>query len=279
MISVVTPSFRQLGWLKLCAASVADQSGADFEHIVQDAGSGPELEAWAATRPSLRLVAEKDRGMYDAINRGLAKSRGEICAYLNCDEQYLPGALSRVDALFDAHPEVDIFFANAHVVDPLGGYICTRHALIPQTAHTMVSNNLAILTCGTFFRRRLLEERQLYFDTAWRNVGDAVWALSLIRKKVRMGLCGFATSTFTDTGENMNLNAEGHAERRKLFQLAPSWARWLSPLVVAHFRCRKFLKGHYRGEPVRYEIYTTTSPDRRVRFDVARGTARWKTRM
>lgn len=278
MISVVTPSFRQLAWLKLCAASVADQSGATFEHIVQDAGTGAELEAWAATRPTLRCVMEKDRGMYDAINRGLKKTTGDICAYLNCDEQYLPGTLSHVQALFDAHPEIDIYFANAHVVDPNGGYICTRHALIPQTAHSMVSNNLAILTCGTFFRRKLLDEHQLFFDTAWKNVGDAVWTLALIRKQVRMGLCGFATSTFTDTGENMNLNAEGHAERKKLFELAPAWARKLAPLVVAHFRARKLLSGHYRSHPLHYEIYTITSPEKRVRFDVPHSTARWKTR-
>ena len=43
--SIITPSFRQLDWLKLCAASIADQTGATVEHIVQDAGTGPELEA------------------------------------------------------------------------------------------------------------------------------------------------------------------------------------------------------------------------------------------
>ena len=63
-------------WLKLCAASIADQQGVTFEHIVQDAGTGPELEAWAAGRPFLKLYVEKDAGMYDAVNRGLERAIG-----------------------------------------------------------------------------------------------------------------------------------------------------------------------------------------------------------
>ena len=54
--------------------------------------------------------------MYDALNRGLRRARGEICAHLNCDEQYLPGTLNRVAAIFEAQPEIDIVFGDALVV-------------------------------------------------------------------------------------------------------------------------------------------------------------------
>ena len=50
--------------------------------------------------------------MYDAINRGLRRASGEILAYLNCDEQYLPGALQEVAAFFEKHPE--LFFDGRH---------------------------------------------------------------------------------------------------------------------------------------------------------------------
>ena len=100
MFSVITPSFRMLNWLKLCAASVADQHGVTFEHIVQDGGTGAELDEWARTQPSLRCFQERDQGMYDAINRGIKRATGDIFAYLNCDEQYLPGALMPGSAIF-----------------------------------------------------------------------------------------------------------------------------------------------------------------------------------
>src|SRR4051794_13000425 len=61
--SIVTPSFRQLAWLKRAVRSVADQQGVEVEHIIQDAGTGPELEEWVRTHSSARLFVEKDNGM------------------------------------------------------------------------------------------------------------------------------------------------------------------------------------------------------------------------
>src|SRR5271155_3382250 len=101
--SVVTPSFRQSQWLKLCVASVADQ-GVEVEHIVQDACSDDGTLDWLLTDPRVKAFSEKDAGMYDAVNRGLRRASGQILSYLNCDEQYLPGALQAVGDYFERHP-------------------------------------------------------------------------------------------------------------------------------------------------------------------------------
>src|SRR5579872_3892708 len=93
--SVITPSFRNSSWLNLCIASVADQE-VELEHIVQDAGSDDGTLDWLLSDRRVRAFVEKDSGMYDAVNRGLRKSTGELLAYLNCDEQYLPGTLKAV---------------------------------------------------------------------------------------------------------------------------------------------------------------------------------------
>src|SRR5688500_889982 len=61
--SIVTPSLRQLDWLKLAVRSVADQTVA-LEHVIQDGGTGPELETWVREHTSARLTAEPDHGMY-----------------------------------------------------------------------------------------------------------------------------------------------------------------------------------------------------------------------
>ncbi len=118
-ISIVTPSYRQPAWLRLCAASVADQQapGLAVEHIVQDSLSGPEVDEVMGHFPSARYISEKDQGMYDAINRGWDKAHGDILAWLNCDEQYLPGALATVADYFRTHPGVDVLFADAIIVD------------------------------------------------------------------------------------------------------------------------------------------------------------------
>lgn len=272
--SIITPSFRQLGWLRQCAASIADQQGVTLEHIVQDAGSGPELEAWAATQPGLQLFVEKDRGMYDAVNRGLRRARGEILAYLNCDEQYLPGALAEVARYFDEHPEVDVVFGDVVVVNEKGSYICSRPVVLPKLLHTNVCT-LGVFTAATFFRRSLLEKHQLFFNDAWRDTGDAIWVLELLRRGIRMATLRRFISTFGDTGENMNCKPNAIAEQIRMRESAPRWAQILAPLWVFDFRLRRLLAGIYWPRPLRYAIYTEDSPTQRREFAVEKPTFIW----
>src|SRR6267378_1605118 len=107
LFSIITPSYRNSEWLRLCLASVADQA-VELEHIVQDAGSDDGTLNWLCADRRVKAFVEADRGMYDAVNRGLRRARGEILAYLNCDEQYLPGALKGVWQFFQDHPEVEM---------------------------------------------------------------------------------------------------------------------------------------------------------------------------
>jgi glycosyltransferase involved in cell wall biosynthesis len=103
--SIITPSFRNSAWLKLCIASVADQQGVELEHIVQDSCSDDGTGDWLPNDPRVKAFIEKDAGMYDAVNRGYRRATGDILAYLNCDEQYLPGALAAVKSFFEATRE------------------------------------------------------------------------------------------------------------------------------------------------------------------------------
>ncbi|MBN2505971.1 MAG: glycosyltransferase [Verrucomicrobia bacterium] len=274
--SIVTPSFRGAAWLKLCIASVADQ-GVDLEHIVQDACSDDGTGEWLPHDPRVKAFIEKDRGMYDAVNRGLRRSRGDILAYLNCDEQYLPHALAQVDAYFRAHPEIEVAFADSMVVDPAGAYMCHRRSSLPGKAHTWIGNNLSILTAATFFRRSLIEQRQLFFEDSLRDVADAVWVLQLLRHNVRLGLLPRLTSVFTETGDNMNLKPNAQREKKALNAQAPPWLRAARPAVLMHYRLRRLLAGHYwPAPPFDYAIFTRTSPDRRATFHVAHPTFQYR---
>ncbi|MCB0765851.1 MAG: glycosyltransferase, partial [Flavobacteriales bacterium] len=133
--TVVTPSFGQLRYLRLNAASVADQRapGIEVEHIVQDGGSKDGTRDWLKGQPLITAVPEADEGMYDAINRGIIKGTGEVFSWLNCDEQYLPGTLAAVKAYFEQHPEVDMVAGDTIVVDAQGEYQCHRKAVVPTT--------------------------------------------------------------------------------------------------------------------------------------------------
>lgn len=274
--SIITPSFRNSDWLRLCIASVADQ-GVGLEHIIQDAGSDDGTLDWLPGDTRVRPFVEPDSGMYDAVNRGLARATGDILAYLNCDEQYLPGALDRVGAFFSEHPGIEVLFADVIVVDPTGRYLCHRMSLVPQKWHSLISGNLSILTCATFFRWSVIGERRLFFDSSLRTMGDAEWVSRLVDTGVRMATLGEFTSIFTDRGSNLGLGGDARRDLDRLQKAAPWWARVLRPAFVAWHRLRRAMKGHYRGlDPFPYEIYSPVSPDRRVRFVAEKPTYRWK---
>jgi glycosyltransferase involved in cell wall biosynthesis len=271
--SIITPSFRNSDWLKLCVASVADQ-GVDLEHIVQDAGSDDGTLDWLPHDRRVKAFVEKDEGMYDAINRGLRRASGEILAYLNCDEQYLPGALSRVGAFFRAHPLVDVLFADAVVVNPEGGYLFHRKIQVPQLWHTWIFP-LSTLTCATFFRRRVITEHQLFFNARWRIVSDQEWVFRLLQRGLSFAALHKFTSAFTLTGSNLSCGK--HEKREREFQATvPLWLKAISPLVLLHHRLRKLLSGAYSQKPFTYSICTRRSLDQRVTFDVANPTGRWR---
>jgi len=275
--SIITPSFRSSAWLKLCIASVADQ-GVELEHIVQDSLSDDGTLDWLLSDPRVQAHAEKDKGMYDAVNRGLKKSRGELLAYLNCDEQYLPGALRAVDDYFTQHPSVEVVFADSLVVDPAGECLCYRKIQKPRKYHTMVSH-LQTFTCSMFFRRKVIDGHGLYFDTKWRDLGDADWVLRLLKSNIKIGVLRRFTSAFTDTGANMNLSANAQREQREMAGAAPAWARKLEVALVLQHRLRRALGGIYRQKPFDYAIFTLKSPEQRVNFHVARPSFIWKSRL
>jgi glycosyltransferase involved in cell wall biosynthesis len=272
--SVITPSFRNSGWLRLCIASVADQ-GVELEHIVQDAGSDDGTLEWLLQDPRVKAFVERDQGMYDAVNRGLRRAQGEILSYLNCDEQYLPGALAAVDDFFRKNPAVDVLFADFVVVDAEGKYLFHRKVQTPLLYHTWVAH-LASFTCATFFRRRLIAEEGLFFNEKLKDVGDADWIVRLLRRNVSMGVLRRFTSVFTLTGDNRYTGAQARRERLELASAAPLWARRGKALIVLHHRLRRLLGGIYSQKPFSYALYTAKNPETRTIQKVAQPTAKWK---
>ena len=286
--SIVTPSFRQPEWLRLCLRSVADQTAAadsktgpavSVSHVVQDACSGDAVREVCAEFPHATLIQERDSGMYDAVNRGLRRATGEICAYLNCDEQYLPGTLSTVAEYFSTHPDVDVLFGDVVVVDERGQYTCSRQVVPPRYHHTRTCQ-LNTFTAATFFRRRILQHEDLFFDSQWKNVGgDASWVLAMLERRIRMAVVRQYLSAFTDAGTNLALTDDSFREYRRYVSLAPRWVRMLTPVWLAEHRARRLAAGLYRPAPFHYELYTKDAPTHRTRIDVATPTALWRSRL
>ena len=268
LFSIITPSFRQLDWLELCAASIADQ-GVHLEHLVQDAGS-PGIEGWITSHPQVQVTVEKDAGMYDAINRGLKRARGEICSYLNCDEQYLPGTLRKVGEYFERHPEIDIVFGDAILADESLQPVAHRRAVTPLYWHTLL-RPLGVLTCSTFFRRKVVDDGVL-FDPSWRSIGDKAWVLELLKRGYRMHALHEPLAVFAFTGENISNSLS--EDRRWDEKLSPGFRR-LRPVAQLQHVLRKWQAGAYRPFTENLSYYRREDPTHRVAFSHLRLGSFW----
>lgn len=276
LFSIITPSFRNSAWLKLCIASVADQEGTRIEHIVQDSCSDDGTQAWLPTDSRVKAFIEKDSGMYDAVNRGFRRARGDVFAYLNCDEQYLPGALKNVSDFFSAHPKVDAVVSDVVVTDSSGNYICHRYSLRPIGAFMWVS--FPVLTCAIFIRRKAVDPMGIYFDTQWRDLGDVFWVMELVKRNLEFAVLPCFTSIFTDTGENMNLKPNAIREKELKWQRAPRWVKWMRYPIAMHNRLRLFARGASFQKPFEYSLYTLANPSQRSTRFAAKPTSFWKGR-
>jgi glycosyltransferase involved in cell wall biosynthesis len=121
LVSVVTPCLNSARYLEQTIQSVLAQDYPRIEYIVKDGGSTDEsLHILKRYEGRLRWVSEPDRGTADAINRGFELSQGEVFAFLNADDFYLPGAISAAVGKLLETPDAAAVYGDAWWVDEEG---------------------------------------------------------------------------------------------------------------------------------------------------------------
>jgi glycosyltransferase involved in cell wall biosynthesis len=101
LISIVVPTLNQARFIEQTLASIAGQNWPRTEIIVIDGGSTDGTRAIVEKYPVAHFLSEPDRGQADAINKGMRLARGDLLAWLNSDDYYLPLALVRAAAALD----------------------------------------------------------------------------------------------------------------------------------------------------------------------------------
>lgn len=158
LVSIVTPSFNQASYLEQTIQSVLDQDYADIEYLVIDGGStdgSVDIIKKYASRLAY-WVSEKDAGQADAINKGMARAKGEIVAWLNSDDYYLPGTVAAAVKAFDENPDVVLVYADMLAVDEHGktfNTLCYRQLTLEDLLSFQIIGQPAVFMRRDAFER------------------------------------------------------------------------------------------------------------------------------
>lgn len=262
--SIATPVFNGMPWLPCCLNSVSDQNSdkVQIEHLVHDGGSTDGSLEILKSASNIICSSEPDDGMYDAINRCWRQASGEICAYLNCDEQYLPGVLAEVAEVFEQDPGMDMLLGDALLLNENGKILSYRRVVAPTVAHTQLVH-LSSMSCAMFFRRQWLE-KGFFFDTRWKAIGDAEWMVRLLRAGIRIKTIPQPLAAFGITGANLGANPRALEEaarwRVEAGRILPGQT---TGLRVMHW-LKKALAGAYKIRDVQTSLYIPSNPAKRT---------------
>jgi len=114
-ISIITPCLNRARFIREAVESVLNQGYPDFEHIIVDGGSTDGTLTVLEKYPHLRVISEPDKGMYDAINKGLHFARGAVIGLLNSDDLYAAGSLRTVAERFSHDASAQAVVGGAEV--------------------------------------------------------------------------------------------------------------------------------------------------------------------
>lgn len=162
-ISVIVPSFRQARFIRQTLDSILAQNLGGLEILVFDAASDDgTVEILESYGPRIQYVSRPDGGQTDAINQGLRAASGDILAYLNSDDVYLPGALECVEHHFAANPRSLAVYGGAwHLRED--GSPMERYPTEPWD-YARLLDVCYLCQPAVFWRRELIERFGLFDD-------------------------------------------------------------------------------------------------------------------
>jgi glycosyltransferase involved in cell wall biosynthesis len=227
LVTVVTPSFNQGRFIRDTIESVLGQDYPHVEYLVIDGGSSDEtvsiLESYG---DRVSWVSEPDRGQSDAINKGWRRARGEILAYLNSDDTYLPGAVTAAVAALQAHPEAAAVYGEGYHTDE-AGQVIERYPTEPFDMHRLAET--CFICQPTVFLRYRAVQQVNYIDETHRYCMD----YDLWIRLARVGSLYFlpryqATTRLHAETKTLGQRAQMHAEilqtvYRHFGHVPPSW--------------------------------------------------------
>lgn len=176
LITIVTITYNAADTVGVTLQSVASQTFRDYEHIVIDGASTDGTLEVVKRYPSVGYISEKDRGLYDAMNKGLRRASGKYVLFLNAGDTFHDETVLADYARY-AKEGFDIIYGDTDIVDSERRFISKRHLDAPERL-TKDSFLNGMLVCHQAFMVK--KEIAPEYDLKYRFSADYDWTVKCI---------------------------------------------------------------------------------------------------
>lgn len=210
LISIITITYNAAGALTPTMKSVKEQSFTDYEHLIIDGASKDNTLDIARTLggKNLRILSEPDKGLYDAMNKGLDMAKGKYVLFLNAgDTFHSQDTLSAYGK--EAAKGADIIYADTVIVDKDRRVLAPRHLSAPRIL-SFQSFSKGMLVCHQAFMVR--KDLAPHYDLHYRFSADYDWTVKCL-KRTKPGKCANLNTVA------INYLSDGLTDKNKLKSL------------------------------------------------------------
>jgi glycosyltransferase involved in cell wall biosynthesis len=169
--SVVTVVLNREKFVRRAIESVLAQNYPNFEHIIIDGGSQDRTLEIVKEYPHLHWISEPDEGSVFALNKGIARMKGEIFAWLNSDETYLPGIFHKANEYFNLHLDWQMIYGRYEYMNR-DGQVIGKSSYHPFNLHHQVIGFNPIVPSAMFLRHEALQGVGGFANETWKDAYD-----------------------------------------------------------------------------------------------------------
>lgn len=186
-ISIITATYNSGKTIRDTLSSVLNQSYKNYELIIKDGGSNDNTveicrEYENIFEGRLKVISEPDKGIYDAMNRGIDNASGDIVGILNSDDFYTSDdILDRIAKEFSANKDLDAIYGDIHFVSPDNLTKCTRYYSSSYFRPSLLRFGFMPAHPSFYVRKEVYDKYGLY-DLQFRTSSDFEWIVRLFAK-------------------------------------------------------------------------------------------------
>jgi glycosyltransferase involved in cell wall biosynthesis len=213
LISIITVTFQAQSLIHDTVISVSEQSYPHIQHVLVDGGSKDQTVEMARLiiRPNHIIISERDHGLYDAMNKGLAICNGEYVLFLNAgDKFHRPDVLA---SMFALQPGADCYYGPTTIIDEKGQFIAMRRHTPPKNLHW---KSFTMGMCVSHQSILMRKKHAVNFDLQYKIAADIDWSIRSLKNISTTAFCNFPISDFMVGGVSSNRRWQGLKERFKI---------------------------------------------------------------